>query len=62
MQYGRVERLYIDQASRRVFIKFTNQVSALRAVNELEGRVFNGNNIIPRFYDTETFEKGFFDA
>jgi splicing factor 45 len=30
MQYGRVERLYIDQESRRVFIKFTNQVSALR--------------------------------
>jgi splicing factor 45 len=30
MQYGRVERLYIDQESRKVFIKFTNQVSALR--------------------------------
>lgn len=30
LQYGRVERLYIDQQSRRVFIKFTNQVSALR--------------------------------
>ncbi|EXM01672.1 hypothetical protein NOF04DRAFT_3051 [Fusarium oxysporum II5] len=29
-KYGRVERLYIDQESRRVFIKFTNQVSALR--------------------------------
>ncbi|KAL4725311.1 hypothetical protein ACLX1H_007458 [Fusarium chlamydosporum] len=29
-KYGRVERLYIDQQSRRVFIKFTNQVSALR--------------------------------
>ncbi|KAJ4124983.1 hypothetical protein NW768_009324 [Fusarium equiseti] len=30
VQYGRVERLYIDQESRQVFIKFTNQVSALR--------------------------------
>lgn len=30
VQYGRVERLYIDQESRKVFIKFTNQVSALR--------------------------------
>ncbi|KAH7262027.1 hypothetical protein BKA59DRAFT_462444 [Fusarium tricinctum] len=57
-KYGRVERLYIDQESRRVFIKFTNQVSALRAVNELDGRVFNGNTIIPEFYDTEKFEQG----
>ena len=30
VQYGRVERLYIDIPSRRVFIKFTDQVSALR--------------------------------
>jgi splicing factor 45 len=30
LQYGRVERLYIEQDSRQVFIKFTNQVSALR--------------------------------
>ncbi|KAG5993990.1 hypothetical protein E4U54_003220, partial [Claviceps lovelessii] len=29
-KYGRVERLYIDQPSRQVFIKFTTQVSALR--------------------------------
>ncbi|KAG8427784.1 hypothetical protein J3459_006351 [Metarhizium acridum] len=29
-KYGRVERLYIDQPTRRVFIKFTDQVSALR--------------------------------
>ncbi|KAF5027377.1 hypothetical protein F66182_509 [Fusarium sp. NRRL 66182] len=57
-KYGRVERLYIDQGSRRVFIKFTNQVSALRAVNELDGRVFNGNIIVPEFYDSEKFEKG----
>ncbi|KAM0254134.1 hypothetical protein ACHAP5_000120 [Fusarium lateritium] len=57
-KYGRVERLYIDQESRRVFIKFTNQVSALRAVNELDGRVFNGSTIMPEFYDTEKFEQG----
>lgn len=77
-QYGRVERLFIEQESRQVFIKFTNQVSALRvrlpsstpssktskctnikqAVNELDGRVFNGNAIIPKFYDTEKFERG----
>ncbi|PTB68675.1 hypothetical protein BBK36DRAFT_1191515 [Trichoderma citrinoviride] len=59
-KYGRVERLYIDVETRQVFIKFTDQVSALRAVNELDGRVFNGNNIIPKFYDTEQFEKGIY--
>ncbi|KAG4264461.1 hypothetical protein FPRO06_05464 [Fusarium proliferatum] len=52
-KYGRVERLYIDQESRKVFIKFTNQ-----AVNELDGRVFNGNTIVPEFFDTEKFEQG----
>ncbi|PCD18948.1 hypothetical protein FGRA07_06701 [Fusarium graminearum] len=60
-KYGRVERLYIDQESRKVFIKFTNQVSALRAVNELDGRVFNGNTILPEFYDTEKFEQGLYN-
>lgn len=76
-KYGRVERLYIDQTNRQVFIKFTNQVSALRvslfhaifqghvtnvlkAVNELDGRVFNGNTIMPKFYDVERFEKGIY--
>ncbi|KFA64685.1 hypothetical protein S40285_07137 [Stachybotrys chlorohalonatus IBT 40285] len=59
-KYGRVERLYIDQTNRQVFIKFTNQVSALRAVNELDGRVFNGNEINPKFYDTEKFDKGLY--
>lgn len=29
-QYGRVERLYIEESTRQVFIKFTSQVSALR--------------------------------
>ncbi len=29
-QYGRVERLFIDIENRLVFIKFTDQVSALR--------------------------------
>ncbi|KAJ4311872.1 hypothetical protein N0V84_010228 [Fusarium piperis] len=60
-KYGRVERLYIDQDSRKVFIKFTNQVSALRAVNELDGRVFNGNAIVPKFFNSERFEKGLYN-
>lgn len=57
-KYGRVERLYIDVQGRQVFIKFTDQVSALRAVNSLEGRIFNGNAVAARFYDSEKFEKG----
>lgn len=57
-KYGRVERLHVDVAGRQVFIKFTDQVSALRAVNALEGRVFNGSSIAARFWDTEKFEKG----
>ena len=32
-----------------------------QAVNELDGRVFNGNTIIPEFYDTERFEQGIYN-
>ncbi|TDZ15845.1 DNA-damage-repair/toleration protein [Colletotrichum orbiculare MAFF 240422] len=59
-KYGRVERLYIDIENRQVFIRFTDQVSALRAVNELDGRVFNGNVVVPKFYETEKFERGIY--
>jgi splicing factor 45 len=27
-------------------------------VNELKGRIFNGNAIEPRFFDVDQFEKG----
>ncbi|EFQ98849.1 hypothetical protein MGYG_01864 [Nannizzia gypsea CBS 118893] len=60
-KYGRVERVYIDRNSKDripVFIKFTNQLSALRAVNALEGRIFNGNTITARFFESEKFEDG----
>ncbi|KAK1756863.1 hypothetical protein QBC47DRAFT_451404 [Echria macrotheca] len=57
-QYGRVERVYIETRGRLVFIKFTDQVSALRAVNALEGRIFNGNVIAPSFYELDKFENG----
>ncbi|KAM3072271.1 hypothetical protein ACMFMG_009084 [Clarireedia jacksonii] len=62
-KYGRVERVYIDRQSSpaKVFVKFTNQLSALRAVNALEGRIFNGNTITALFYDAETFEKGVYE-
>lgn len=29
-----------------------------QAVNALQGRVFNGNAIVPAFYDAEKFEQG----
>lgn len=60
-KYGRVERVYIDVDGRKVFIKFTDGVSALRAVNALDGRVFNGNTIVPRFWDVDRFEKGVYE-
>jgi splicing factor 45 len=63
-KYGRVERVYIDRrndTSAKVFVKFTSQLSALRAVNALEGRIFNGNAIIARFHELEKFEKGIYD-
>ncbi|KAI8963710.1 hypothetical protein F5Y11DRAFT_318432 [Daldinia sp. FL1419] len=60
-KYGRVERLYIDIEGRRVYIKFTDQVSALRAVNALDGRIFAGNTIQPQFYDVDKFEQRIYD-
>ncbi|PKX93125.1 putative G-patch DNA repair protein (Drt111) [Aspergillus novofumigatus IBT 16806] len=63
-KYGRVERVFISRESGPpvpVFVKFTNQLSALRAVNALEGRVFNGNTITARFYDTQKFEEAIYD-
>ncbi|KAK0107135.1 hypothetical protein ONS95_003841 [Cadophora gregata] len=62
-KYGRVERVYIDRhgTSPKVFVKFTSPLSALRAVNALEGRIFNGNTISALFYETERFEQGLYD-
>ena len=42
MQYGRVERVYIDRSSREhppVFIHFTSQLSALRVGRQV--RIYN---------------------
>lgn len=58
-KYGRVERVVIDRSDASkapVFVKFTSQLSALRAVNALEGRIFNGNTISARFFDNDKFE------
>ncbi|KIH88075.1 hypothetical protein SPBR_07053 [Sporothrix brasiliensis 5110] len=60
-QYGRIERVYIDVPGQLVFIKFTEAVSALRAVSALDGRNFNGNAIVPSFYDADKFEEGIYE-
>jgi len=65
-KYGSVERVYIDRDGGErqatdgavVFVQFVNQLSALRAVNALEGRVFGGNVIKAKFWDREKFDQG----
>ena len=59
-KYGTVERVYIHRDESfddgpLVFVAFVSQLSALRAVNALEGRVFNGNAIKARFWPTDSF-------
>ena len=41
-----------------VFVQFVSPLSALRAVNALEGRVFGGNVIRAMFWGKEDFEEG----
>ncbi|KAK9364147.1 hypothetical protein V1504DRAFT_472585 [Lipomyces starkeyi] len=59
-KYGNVERVYIDEKEDTVntYVKFTAELSALRAVNGLDGRLFGGNPIVPRFFDETDFENG----
>lgn len=60
--YGAIERLYIwrDQngGNNEVFVKFTNQLSALKAVNGTDAMTFAGNPVRARFFDAEKFEAG----
>ncbi|KAJ5529930.1 hypothetical protein N7527_003323 [Penicillium freii] len=60
-KYGDVERVFIARdvgTPIPVFVKFKHPLSGLRAVNALEGRVFNGNTITARFFDLEKFDQG----
>ena len=67
-KYGKVERVYIardmdtenSDIGPSVFVKFVSQLSALRAVNALEGRIFNGNAITARFWPKEDFDSGIY--
>jgi splicing factor 45 len=64
-KYGTVERVYIHRRSKSggpmVFVCFVSQLSALRAVNALDGRVFGGNAIAARFWDKERFSRDDFE-
>ncbi|KAJ9630327.1 hypothetical protein H2204_008545 [Knufia peltigerae] len=60
-KYGSVERVYIHRPETEgedalVFVHFVSQLSALRAVNALEGRIFNGNPIKAKFWPKERFD------
>lgn len=59
-RFGSVERVFVYHGSKEplVFVKFTSQLSALRAVNALDGVVFSGQTVRPRFWETEKFESG----
>ncbi|ODQ52919.1 hypothetical protein SAICODRAFT_71345 [Saitoella complicata NRRL Y-17804] len=65
--YGKVERCFVysnssnavpDGEAVRVFVKFTAELSGLRAVNALDGRLFAGREVRARFYDQMAFDQG----
>lgn len=60
--YGKVERLFIWRAhmggNDEVFVRFTSQLSALRAVKGMDGEEFTGNLVIGKFWDAGKFERG----
>lgn len=68
-KYGTVQRVYIHRSRREesgsespvVLVQFVSALSALRAVNALEGRVFGGNAITARFWEREKFERGVYE-
>ena len=67
-KYGEVERVRVvengnrevEEERVRVFVLFTSELSALRGVNGLDGRLFGGRKIKARFYDADKFEAGDF--
>ena len=67
-KYGKVERVYVarhvaghNPEGSPVFVRFVSQLSALRAVNALEGRIFNGNTITARFWPASKFDAGSYE-
>ncbi|KAM0715517.1 hypothetical protein Q7P37_009015 [Cladosporium fusiforme] len=60
--YGTIERLFVwreeNGGNNEVFVKFTNQLSALKAVNGTDSMTFAGNPVQARFFDADKFESG----
>nr|OQO22661.1 hypothetical protein B0A51_11526 [Rachicladosporium sp. CCFEE 5018] len=61
-KYGSIERVFIWREAQggkdEVFVKFTSQLSALRAVNATDGMTFAENAVLARFFDDGKFEAG----
>lgn len=60
--YGAIERLFIwreqNGGNNEVFVKFTNQLSALKACGGTNEMTFAGNPVKARFFDASKFENG----
>ncbi|CAG8543962.1 2172_t:CDS:2 [Acaulospora colombiana] len=65
-KYGTVERCLIfevphgklpDDQAVRIFVKFADQVAALKAKKDLNGRFFGGRAVSAKFFDEARFEK-----
>lgn len=61
-KYGNVERVFVWREEMgghgEVFVKFTSQLSALRAVNAMDETTFAENKVEARFFDSDKFEGG----
>ncbi|KAG9579704.1 hypothetical protein KCU97_g12332, partial [Aureobasidium melanogenum] len=62
-QYGRSERVFIDRATGRVFVKFTSALSAFNAIKASDGTDFLGNGRVVQstFFNADKFEEGIYE-
>ncbi|KEQ75143.1 hypothetical protein M436DRAFT_31685, partial [Aureobasidium namibiae CBS 147.97] len=62
-EYGRSERVFIDRATGRVFVKFTSALSAFNAIKASDGTDFLGNGRIVQstFFNADKFEEGIYE-
>jgi splicing factor 45 len=66
-KYGNIERVLVWRDAEEkgetvpVFLKFTAQISALRAIAALNGQAFGGNTVQAEFWDEDKFENGIYE-
>lgn len=46
-----------DDQAVRIFVKFADQIAAIKAKKDLNGRFFGGRAVSARFFDETRFEK-----